>query len=491
MLRRAVFIFLIWSFLAGLFSQDSSAVWGNSPSYVPVDFGESVPEIEISQEYIIVDQIEFEGNRATKQHILLRELSFSPGDTLYQAEIPLILEQSRENLLNTSLFNFVDVSLLFHDLVPSANVRFTFVERWYIWPFPIFEVAERNLNDWILNPNIQRTNYGVYIVKENFRGRMEKVNFLARFGYKQKFNLGYAIPYINSAQKVGVSFTVGLDRRNEIEYMTMGNSQLFYSEKGGFALSHFYFNTNLFYRRGIYNRHTFSLNYNQIRFSDSLLLLNPLFSPGSESFAPFFSLEYEFKHDYRDIKSYPLNGHYFDLRLKRQGLGLLPKEKMDISSAETSLRKFWTISPRWYFASGINGKISLGNFQPYYLQQGLGFKGDIVRGYENFVIDGQHFLVVKNNFKYALLPNRVNRIGFINNEKFSLIHYALYVNFFTDFGYVRDNIFFKNNPYSNTFLAGSGVGLDLVTYYDKVFRTEFSITRQGDMGFYLHLIAPI
>jgi hypothetical protein len=85
----------------------------------------------------------------------------------------------------------------------------------------------------------------------------------------------------------------------------------------------------------------------------------------------------------------------------------------------------------------------------------------------------------------------VNRIGFINNEKFSLIHYALYVNFFADFGYVHDDIFFKDNPYSNNLLAGAGIGLDLVTYYDKVFRTEFSINRQGDTGVYLHLIAPI
>jgi outer membrane protein assembly factor BamA len=466
-------------------------------TYSPLDEINAAPQSNLPETpfeatgYVIIQNIEFEGNETTKRDILKREVVFETGDTLSRADLDILLEKSRENLLNTSLFNFVDVSLLFDDLLPVANVRFTFVERWYIWPFPIFEVAERNITDWLLNPNLDRTNYGVYIVKENFRGRMERIRILARAGYHQNYSLGYTIPYINKKQTIGLGVNVGYNRRNEIEYMTRDNVQQFYSEKGSFALQHFYLKTQFFYRKTIHNRHNLQIEFNQYHFADSLLILNPLFSPGSNTKTPFFSLGYEFKHDYRDLRAYPLKGHYFDIRVKRQGLGLLPREEMDITTAETSLRKFWNLSSRWYFSSGMNAKVSFGNFLPYYLQQGLGFKGDLVRGYENFVIDGQHFGVFKTNLKYALVPSRSNRIGFIRNEKFSLIHYALYINFFGDVGYVHDGIFFRNNPYSNKFLAGYGIGLDLVTYYDKVFRTEFSMTRQGDLGIHLHLIAPI
>ena len=455
------------------------------------DFKETIPEGVISSDYIVIQDIEFEGNESTRQHILQRELVFSPGDTIYTEDLSRILEQSRENLLNTSLFNFVNVSLFVHDFLPAANVRFTFVERWYVWPFPIFEVAERNLNDWLRSPSFHRTNYGAYIVKENFRGRMERISILARAGYRQNYSINYTIPYINQAQKLGLGFNVGMNIRNEIEYMTVGNAQLFYSEDGINALRHFYANTRLLYRDGIHRTHNVMLGYHSYRFADSLLVLNPQFSPGSSTHSPFFSIGYEFKNDYRDIRAYPLRGHYFDIRIQRNGLGILDNEEMDMTTAETSIRRFWQLHPRWFFATGINAKVSFGDFQPYYLQRGLGFKGDIVRGYENFVIDGQHFAVLKSNFKYELIPNTVTRIGFINNEKFSLIHYALYINFFTDIGYVRDTYFFKGNPYSNSFLSGSGIGLDLVTYYDKVFRTEFSVTRHGDMGVFLHLIAPI
>ena len=496
MITRAAFFILFWLLVHTLMAQEVATI---NPVSSPksIELSECCPEEifkgsgSLAPELIIINHIEFEGNEATRNHILLRELVFAQGDTLTREELPHILEKSRENLLNTSLFNFVNVSLLFHDMLPIASVKFTFIERWYIWPFPIFEVAERNLNDWVFNPSFHRTNYGAYIVKENFRGRMERVSLLARFGYRQMFNFRYNIPYLNRAQNIGINFNVGYARRNEIDYLTQNNVQLFYSEDESWALQQFYISTGLSYRRGIHVHHNFYAGYNKYSFADSLLVLNPQFSPSNETEAPFFTIGYEFKNDHRDVKAYPLRGYYFDIRIRKEGLGLLPKEKIDLTQLETSVRNFWKLHSRWYFAAGINAKVSTGNYQPYYLQQGLGFKGDIVRGYENFVIDGQHFAVLKSNFKYNLIPSTVTRIGFINNEKFSLIHYALYINFFTDIGYVRDNLFFNQNTFSNSFLQGSGIGFDLVTYYDKVFRTEFSITRHGNAGVYLHLIAPI
>lgn len=58
-------------------------------------------------------------------------------------------------------------------------------------------------------------------------------------------------------------------------------------------------------------------------------------------------------------------------------------------------------------------------------------------------------------------------------------------------GYVtRDS----NTPYNNTlegnFLYGWGVGLDLVTYYDNIFRLEYTINKFGESGFFLHFGAP-
>jgi len=57
----------------------------------------------------VIKNIQLIGNKITKEHIVLRELTFKNGDTLTNDELIAEIEQSRKNLLNTSLFNFVKV----------------------------------------------------------------------------------------------------------------------------------------------------------------------------------------------------------------------------------------------------------------------------------------------------------------------------------------------------------------------------------------------
>ena len=45
-------------------------------------------------------------------------------------------------------------------------------------------------------------------------------------------------------------------------------------------------------------------------------------------------------------------------------------------------------------------------------------------------------------------------------------------------------------PHSNEFLYGYGLGIDFVTYYDIVFRVEFSANKFGETGLFLHFNAP-
>jgi hypothetical protein len=49
----------------------------------------------------------------------------------------------------------------------------------------------------------------------------------------------------------------------------------------------------------------------------------------------------------------------------------------------------------------------------------------------------------------------------------------------------------KMNNMSNSFLYGTGVGLDFVTYYDKVFRFEYSVNAKGEGGIFIHFIYPV
>ena len=43
----------------------------------------------------------------------------------------------------------------------------------------------------------------------------------------------------------------------------------------------------------------------------------------------------------------------------------------------------------------------------------------------------------------------------------------------------------------NKFIFGTGIGLDFVTYYDKVLRLEYGINDMGETGLFIHFVAPI
>ena len=159
----------------------------------------------------------------------------------------------------------------------------------------------------------------------------------------------------------------------------------------------------------------------------------------------------------------------------------------------STFRKYFKLSDNYYFASGLRAKLSNNDFQPFYVKQGLGFGNDLVRGYEYYVVDGISYIINKNNFKYELIKPHIKKFNFIKNEKFNMIHYALYLNLFADCGYTYDYkpINLLSNNLSNSFLYGYGVGIDIVTYYDKVLRLEYSINKMSEKGFFINFVAPI
>jgi hypothetical protein len=110
------------------------------------------PQIEDSTSpQVFVDTIGMEGNATTRRRIILREVVFSEGDSLRLDSLFDAMQESRENLLNTALFNFVEFHVDFDDF-PRVKVNILFVERWYVWPFPILELGDRNINEWLANP---------------------------------------------------------------------------------------------------------------------------------------------------------------------------------------------------------------------------------------------------------------------------------------------------------------------------------------------------
>ena len=75
------------------------------------------------------------------------------------------------------------------------------VERWYIYPVPILEIAQTNFNTWWETKEFRWLNYGLYLSHNNFRGRNENLKVTIRFGYTKKFSASYSIPNVNQNKR--------------------------------------------------------------------------------------------------------------------------------------------------------------------------------------------------------------------------------------------------------------------------------------------------
>lgn len=443
-----------------------------------------------SDEELVVDAIIITGNRKTKPHIIKRELLFKEGDTLLLSELDELSDKSRKNLLNSSLFNFAEISHFTYDSV-KYNFIVDVTERWYTWPNPIFEISERNFNSWWKDKDYDRINYGFFIEQQNFRGRNEVLKWLMRFGYDERYAFEYKVPYINKKQTLGLGMKVGIKRNHEVAYQTYENKLEHIKDEDEYMFNQYFATLNLNIRKKIHETHNFYLGFEENEYGDTVLALNPDFSPSSVKKYSFFSLYYIYKNDHRDIKAYPLNGHYFDIGFYKLGLGVLEQPTVNQLFVKSSVRKYIKLNNKFYFASGLSGKLSALGKQPYQILQGLGYGRDFVRGYEYYVIDGEAFALSKSNLKFELLPTKVYNIGIIPTERFSKIHLAMYLNAYIDAGYVKDDYYYLFNNLTNSWLVGGGAGLDLVTYYDKVLRVEYSINKMNQSGVFLHFIAPI
>ena len=161
------------------------------------------------------------GNKKTTDRIILRELSLKTTDTILESHLEKIIKRDKLKIYNLRLFNTVSIRAVeiqenIIDLIVEVS------ERWYLLPIPIFELSDRNFNEWWQNYNhtLNRVNYGLRLYQNNFRGRNETIKLTTQFGFSRKFDLSYRIPYLDKKQKQGLQIDADFSEPKNIAYYT-------------------------------------------------------------------------------------------------------------------------------------------------------------------------------------------------------------------------------------------------------------------------------
>jgi hypothetical protein len=77
-------------------------------------------------------------------------------------------------------------------------------------------------------------------------------------------------------------------------------------------------------------------------------------------------------------------------------------------------------------------------------------------------------------------------VPFMRGTAHDHIPFHIYAKAYVDVGYVYDK-YFNFNSMVNSPLYTGGVGIDVVTFYDFVFRAEFSMNQLGEKGVFFHI----
>ncbi|WP_420155743.1 BamA/TamA family outer membrane protein [Siphonobacter sp.] len=436
--------------------------------------------------YVVVREIRLVGNRRTKDFIIRRELDFREGDTLSLEMLPERLEKNRRKVFNTNLFVTAEAKVNLEPRVDSmrtATIEFDLREQWYILGFPIFQLADRNFNEWWTerNRDLSRTIYGVNLRHYNFRGRAEQLKINLEFGFARYFDFSYRIPYIDRKQKLGVTFGISYNTTKNLAYRT-DRDKLIYLHSEDLLRERFYTNVIFSRRNHYYDFQNLEIRYATHTIADTVVDLNPNYFLQQRTRQRYFLVSYGYTYDFRDKAQYPLRGFVF--RVVANRYGILPKDQINLTDLTLSFARYRPVGGKWYYGAVAEGKTSYPQLQPYLQTRGLGYLNDLVRGYELFTVDGQHYLYLKNTLRYQLLERKIFLKPLRKIRQFNTLPIEIYPNIFLDGGQAWNQYRgYYNSRFANHFMLGYGAGLDIVTWYNAVFRFHYAFTRDGVGGF--------
>ena len=426
-----------------------------------------------------VKSILVEGNKRTKTAIIIRELGISEADSIEVSTLDKILSLRKNNIINTNLFNKVEISKTLEG--QDLSLKITVEERWYFVAIPEILLADRSFNEWFYDRgrDFSRISYGINAKHFNLTGNNDQLKIKALAGFIPYYEVGYLKPYIDKRKRIGIRVAMYYSTQRTMPFRTWNDKLDFVkSEQINLKRQGGIFELRL--KNALYHFHSVSLGFMQTKISDTISRLNPNYLGVDRLKQRLFTFGYDYKYDKRDNRQYPLRGQLFNVALSAYVAG----KNANSVSLLGRFGKYIPLSDKLFYSVGLAGKLSIPNNQLYTLMSGLGY-GSVIRGYELYVIDGQHYGLQKSSLKYKLIDRQINLGNIIRLKQFKTLPIAVYPNVFYDAGYVKNYFPARSQTkLGNRFLQGGGLGLDFVTWYNTNVKAYYTVNHLKQTGFF-------
>ena len=419
-----------------------------------IGFAQITDSIFYSDDYSVkIDSIQLLGNESTKDFVIKRELTFSPGDTL----TPALARYNRDRIYSLGIFNVVEV---YPETINNKNYAVISVEEsWYIYPVPFLEVRE---NDW------KKLSYGAIFVIRNFRGRNQTISVRGALGYDPLLRLLYYDPYLVREQDISLAVSAA--------YGTVSNRSGIAAALYGKDFDHKAItgSVEIGKRFGLYNRIAFNLGYSY--FETPFFIKGISASDSRIDHTPFLSVAYSY--DTRDLVQFPRDGMLAAASVEFKGFGI---DRINYDIIKFDFREyrplFGDLHAKWRFTTRLTG----GKLVPYYDLSYIGFD-ERIRGHYYEEMEGNNYYIGSMELYYPLLKDIHINLNFVPLLPKSLLSYrvAIYTEIFGDAGATK----FKGESLSiNDFRSGYGGGITCLILPYNVVRFEIGLDEYRNTEF--------
>lgn len=444
-------------------------------------------QAELQSTKYLITEVRYAGLERTKTVTIEREMLIRSGESYNSPELEALRVKCLGQIKNLNLFNHIDIR--FENASDSVSSHLVchveVIEKWYIWPIPFVEFADRNFNQWWqfdLDPG--RTNFGLYLFNYNVRGRNQTVKLSLVTGYTQNLGLSYTVPFTSWNNKVGYYLETHYVTNNEVWYATSDNKLQFLKDPDRVLISRFLNSGSLFYRLSAFNTVYLSGGYSRIQVKDTVVSeqRNPYFLADGNTRQDQYAAALSITREARDNRLFPWKGHYLSLSASSM---LINNTKTVLHYLGGKAAIYHPFAEKWAVAGAMSFKVTSLKKAPYYNFKSFGYY-DYVRGYENYVVEGQHFGLFKSGLRYALFNEKEKFVKQIPFRQYRNVPVSVILDAFIDAGYVVNNSRVMENSFQNKWLYGTGIGLNMAFYFDKVFRFELTRNHLGQYGVFIH-----
>lgn len=398
----------------------------------------------------VVDTIAVVGNEETKAHVVLQEMTLKDGHYITAKA----MEYDKNRIYSLGLFTRVEIGYV-PTQPPKAMLVILVSERWYLFPFPLLGIKDR---DW------KKVYFGGGITHQNFRGRNEKLYAALTLGYDPTVIFSYKNPLIDAKNSFFLS--AGLAWR------VVRNRSVINPDSSNFDERHLNASLEVGKRMGIAQRVSVSAAYEIVKVTE-YMPGRTLSSDGIDAF-PLFGVGYTY--DTRDLEEYTMYGSVVRATIIKFGV---PGGTVDFVRYALDYRGFVPIISHVTIAGRVFCDFSAAGQIPTYNRTFFGYNERIRGHFSDRVYEGEQQLGTSVELRWMLLEPRYVTIGFIPIPEFSVWKFGIALALFGDAG----SVWFRRDPLAiDKFVRGYGAGIHFLLPYSFVLRTEYALDelRRGE-----------